>query len=362
MKTDHNTLGKAAYLFYHLYWGGLLYGSFSLSLFTRAYSPFSGELLSRADSRSLLLGLVLVCNMVGITAGFDRYRSYTTVLLTATSPFGLYLLLERLNDLPVYVWICGGIVVLVALYLLVMMFLTPIRRKRVSDALWDRMCKMLHTTRALTNTFLCVLTLVAVLGNTFGLFSVKADPKARQPAGEEVPLPLSRYETEFSELRQERWTQKTVEEKVELLQLVSDFESEYLGLSEKPLVVCKGLEITTAGAFSPTENIVEINRDQILHDHVGECLDTLFHELYHAYQHDLVRVYDELSEQGQKLYFLRNAGIYKYEFEHYVSGGSGDGFLEYYAQSVEQSARQYARERVTYYADHLDLDWRVRTD
>lgn len=362
MRRDNNTMGKFMYLLYHVYWSAILYFGFSSALLTRAYSPFSGELMNRTDSQMFLFGLIFFCNAVGIIAGIDRYRNLKTVLLTVASPFGIFLVLEQLHDLPTYMYICGWIVATASFYWLVMMFSTPIRRGRVSDVLWNRMCRLLHSSRALTNTFLCIITIVTMVGSSFGVFSVKAESKAKPLVGDEIPYSLSRYESEFTGLRQENWKKKSTEEKVELLQLVSDFEAEYLGLQNKPEVICKGMELSTAGTYCLSRNQISINKDRILNDHVGECLITVFHELYHAYEHQLVRVYDQLGEEERGLYFLRDAGIYKYEFENYVSGDEGDEFIQYYSQAVEQAARRYSHERVTYYADRLDLDWSVSSD
>ena len=362
MQRENNTMGKFLYLLYHGYWSMILYFGFSSSLLTRAFSPLNGELMSKSEAQAFLLGLIFFCNAVGIIAGIDHFRNLKTILLTVTSPFGIFLILERLNDLPVYVYICGCVVAIATCYWLVTMFSTPIRRGRISDVLWNRMCRLVHASRALTNVFLCIFVAVAMVGSSFGVYSIKSEPKGRQLIGDEIPYSLSRYESEFAGLRQENWEKKTIEGKVELLQLVSDFEAEYLGLSDQPWVVCEGMELSTAGTYAHRENRITINKDRIMYDHVGECLSTLFHELYHAFQHELVRVYDQLEEQDQKLYFLRNAGIYKYEFENYVSGHDQNDFWDYYTQAVEQSARQYSHERVTYYAEHLDLDWRVVAD
>ena len=59
---------------------------------------------------------------------------------------------------------------------------------------------------------------------------------------------------------------------------------------------------------------------------------------------------------GNYTYRGRMLGLYE-EFAIYQND-----FWDYYTQAVEQSARQYSHERVTYYAEHLDLDWRVAAD
>ena len=88
------------------------------------------------------------------------------------------------------------------------------------------------------------------------------------------------------------------------------------------------------GAFVPEENKIEINRT-ILTD-PKEVVDTIAHEMRHAYQHQRA----EMLETWQDF-------LYRLNFENYISPVSlADGkylfFTDYQDQLVEAEARAFA--------------------
>ena len=75
-------------------------------------------------------------------------------------------------------------------------------------------------------------------------------------------------------------------------------------------------------------------------------MDTVFHEVYHLYQHYVVNNIDWNSDFSRSAYFA-TARAWKENQENYIkSDGTEEGYWLYSKQPLEESAREYARERV----------------
>ena len=120
--------------------------------------------------------------------------------------------------------------------------------------------------------------------------------------------------------------------------LINDLAEEIeamLQISEKPQIVFFDGPDTSCGAFNKGNNTIEVNRKLL--DNPVELLDTIAHELRHAYQHQKANNPETLTDL-----------LYAVNFDNYISPVQyADGkylfFTDYMDQLVEAEARAFAK-------------------
>ena len=144
--------------------------------------------------------------------------------------------------------------------------------------------------------------------------------------------------------RQKNWETYTREEKLALVQQLADTEAQRLGVP--PVEVrAQQEEENSLGHYSESLQNIVVNTDH-LDDIAEEVMDTVFHEVYHLYQHYVVNNIDWNSDFSRSAYFA-TARAWKENQENYIkSDGTEEGYWLYSKQPLEESAREYARERV----------------
>lgn len=139
-------------------------------------------------------------------------------------------------------------------------------------------------------------------------------------------------------MQPEEYSKLTVDEKVELLQVMADIQGRYLGLDRRVTVKTSSLENDRLGYYRDSTAVIQIDTEH-LSDDPQSVLETLYHEMFHAAQHQYAHIYDQVSEENKKSYFLMDAEIYAEEIKNYENGEND--ILEYYAQKLEQDARAH---------------------
>ena len=183
-----------------------------------------------------------------------------------------------------------------------------------------------------------------------GLFSVDPESQDTYSIDEESLLAeiFGRFEDEFDfdfELDEEvqvvldrfgatQWERLTDSEKVEAIRELKAVIGKKLGIEENPEIQLYNGRDGSCGAYILGENKVEINRNTM--DDPREVVDTVAHEMRHAYQHQRAG----LQETWQDM-------LYKINFENYISPiPLADGkylfFTNYQDQLVEVEARAFA--------------------
>lgn len=183
-----------------------------------------------------------------------------------------------------------------------------------------------------------------------GLFSVDPDSQDTYSIDEESLLAevFGRFEDEFDfdfELDDEvqvvldrfgaaQWERLTDSEKVEAIKELAAIIGKKLGIEENPEIQFYKGRDGSCGAYIPGENKVEINRNTM--DEPKEVVDTVAHEMRHAYQHQRAGLQETWLDM-----------LYKINFENYISPiPLADGkylfFTDYQDQLVEAEARAFA--------------------
>lgn len=131
-----------------------------------------------------------------------------------------------------------------------------------------------------------------------------------------------------------KWEKSSEGEKMTAISELAAVIGKRLGLDETPLIRIYAGPDSPCGAYLPAENAIEINSN-ILFD-AKEVVDTIAHEIRHAYQHQRAMCQETLQDK-----------LYQLNFENYISPiPLADGkylfFTDYQDQLVEAEARAFA--------------------
>ena len=132
------------------------------------------------------------------------------------------------------------------------------------------------------------------------------------------------------------WSYLDEAEKTDVIESLSKKISELLELEVQPNLSYFDDDEKGCGAYNNATNSIELNRNLLLDP--DELIDTIAHELRHAYQHQ------KAMNPGSLLDML-----YRVNFDNYISPVClGDGkflfFADYYDQLVEVEARAFAKQ------------------
>lgn len=161
---------------------------------------------------------------------------------------------------------------------------------------------------------------------------------------------FDRYEDEFDfnldidddivellqNIKDTEWIYLDEDEKMEMIDTLSDKIGEMLELKEQPEVIYYDADENDCGAYNQAMNSIELNSSLLTSPE--DLIETIAHELRHAYQ------YQKSRDPETRLDLL-----YRVNFENYISPISlGDGkylfFTDYQDQLVEVEARAFAKQ------------------
>lgn len=305
----------------------------------RLISPFTGEQLDLNTSVRILVILVIAAEVVCYLATSARQRRFSTAVVNAAVPFAVYCFCcvrpyWGWKWLAVLAVLCAALAGLGASSIL-----TPAPRH------WSRkelVCSRLRffVSRGRLAVVLCFLgALLTVVGNSmFGIPVLTADST-------EVPSGSAAVdENRLVCLDEELWAELNEEERLEVLGVVVQAESVYLGTPDVPPLHGAYLGDYVIGAYDWSKRDITIDMQLLGQSTAAECMDTVLHEMYHHYQQCLVDCYAAMETEYRSLQAFRQVPEYIEETEHYQTDG-----MDYYDQNLERDARDYADYRAGYY-------------
>lgn len=140
--------------------------------------------------------------------------------------------------------------------------------------------------------------------------------------------------TSLNEFKTFEWSNISEKDKIQVMKNLVDSVGNGLGLKNIPKIkICEDVE-NSQGGYNPLTNIISINR--LYCDNPIELVDTLTHELRHAYQNERAEILETWQD-----------AIYKFNFDNYITPiplpkGGYLCFMDYYNQYVEVEARAFA--------------------
>ena len=140
----------------------------------------------------------------------------------------------------------------------------------------------------------------------------------------------------LQDIKDIEWIYLDEDEKMDMIDSLSGKISKMLELKEQPDVIYYDADADDCGSYNRATNSIELNRCLLFDP--GELIDTIAHELRHAYQHQKAMAPESRIDL-----------LYRTNFENYISPIClGDGkFLfitDYQDQLVEVEARAFAKQ------------------
>lgn len=150
-------------------------------------------------------------------------------------------------------------------------------------------------------------------------------------------------------LQSEKWETYSNQEKLDILQVICDYECKNnLGCDSPKVVAGHPERDTIYGSYSSKTKTITISVEHLANDSAENVLDTLLHEARHAYQHATVNAFnaieENLSEEAKALSCFKAMESYRNNFENYISGN--EDYYSYYDQDVESDSRSWAEWRI----------------
>lgn len=137
---------------------------------------------------------------------------------------------------------------------------------------------------------------------------------------------------------EDAWSSFSIEEKITVLQMLADYEFDYLGMPAVPLSSGQ-INIFILGEYDSLDNTINIDIKNLEDSAAKDAMVTLLHELYHAYQNYVISSIDWDSEFAGSAYFAE-AREWKDNDEKYITPDMDyDGYEN---QPMEASAREFS--------------------
>lgn len=307
--------------------------------------------LTYNESKVTLWVIWGACLVVTYLMTRTRRRNNFSVFTNAVLPFGIYTVMAyKSSQSIIFSALEMAIIILCGLYGIAMLILSkfPDGIDKLLKFLKIKMFHFLNGTKSIVAV--CLSVLVAYISCLYAFDSPSFVP-AVKPAAEveenkaeviEKNMPL------ISKIDKSVWKNLTFEERLDTMQTLANVEKAQLGISHEVNVRSDSLGLGTYGTYDFKKHEVIINTQILMDDDSTEAVNTLCHELRHAYQHDSVDAFLSLNEEYRQLALFDDMRDFYENFEHYQSVAR-DGFDEYESQTVEADSRKYSEERTAFY-------------
>lgn len=351
MEQELNKMGIISFAALHLLCGVSLYYLFVACLFSRLLLPFHEIPLSVRLSKWVLLTIIIAFLLLGFLLTMYWCRNILSVFLNTLTPFGIYLAVGMTSSAPMFLCVLAVLWGSVTIAYGVILFVSPVHQTKNRVKVWIRRAgQLVSGTRLLASAMLSLLTVASIVGTVFGFSTVR--PRTSYTWTAQVPGDVGPWINQLQGLKAERWSELDLQQKVDILLVVVEIETYYLGLDKEPKIVVRTMAPFTMGGYANVNNTLFLNRDHLDYDPPEEVLDTILHEVRHCYQHKLCELFESVDIAYRDMIFLRDARQYIFEFHNYTEGTND--YEIYYNQSCESDAREYAAMRFTVYQAGLN--------
>ena len=317
-----------------LFGGGILAAQFYRNL---AFKCIPGQTLARSN-------FIFWCLVIGVLSFSllltpPTKRNKLTVFAFVNTPVMIYFIISyfQIYRMPIILLVGFLLACIIGYSVLVVWYYISERRKNYYRfGLVFRM--FLHRCGMITGLILSVIFLLLYFHLMLGgaIVSPNIEPEVYNVENQQ----LSNFIEDFLPLQEEIWVDLSVKDRLDVLQKVANYEVSYLGLPHELNVTAELLDEGNLGCYIDSIHSININVDFLSKGNAPEILETLAHEVYHAYQHRLVDLYNSTDEQYKDMMLLYRARVYREEFESYVDGD--EDYIGYLFQVVEIDSDAYA--------------------
>lgn len=343
MKAD-NSMGKMSFIMEHVYWGFFAILCYKNILF-RCMKGYTFR-----ESR-IMFGILLVISIVlGICIGIKKRRNEKYVAKNLIFPFGIYTVFAYLPIRKKLIATILAISASVSLLYAILILFRRVKNKRKFLKIISLRCGRLLRSTSMVFSIGFVM-IMGILGYKilFGSTLMQASAESQNQEGEYT---IANHMDTLSKLKEEEWEKLTIQERLDVFQIVANIEKNYLGVPHELNVGAANLPEGHLGFYKEATHEIVISIDYLTKESSWYMLQTLCHEAYHSYQYCLAETYRSIGDEKKELRIFREAEKYAAEFDNYKD--ADDDYFEYTAQECESDARTYAEEAVYEYYTRIE--------
>lgn len=309
------------------------------------------------------LFVLSVASMLVYLILFRRWKNGWTTSACFVMPFGIYTMITYATTSPTFIRIVTVIAFLVSTGYTILLLTRKVKKKRKNALV--RIYK--NRIQRCVYSISCIMTvamfsiMVGIGCKSYfgiGLVSSTVDVEAFLQESDDKDM-LEENMDVMLNLIPSKWNCLSTLERVNVLQIVCNIESHYLGLNDKVTVQGDNLSQYTLGTYSDVLKVIQINLNHIENDPVEEVLLTLLHEIHHSYEYRLADAYNSVNPEYRNLRIFRDAMHYSQEKDNYIN--PREDYYGYMSQRLEIDSETYAEYGVAEYY-HRIYDWMKEID
>ena len=362
---DVSSISPLGCIIEHLYWILIMFLGYKNLLFI----PLDNY--SVASSKRILIACMVITSIIGTSLRWRKCMTTSGVIADTMIGAGIYTIMaykgyytswKKVLIIIFLIFFIGYAVFVFSRKNRGQFILNIKSKKRKYFIIKSRIVRMMHVAGMVLGLTMFVLTIPIAYNRIFYGGFVVADVKQAGISGFDTNYTENEWGLTYniesiSKIRSiDSWEPLTTIQKLSVLQDVCNCESNYWGMDYKVTIVVDDLQEHTLGSYCDTERIIVIDKQHLENDAPDEILDTVLHEMYHAWEHCLVRLYLDSSPTQRKMRVFQHCDEYIKEMTNYQDGGANyESFMAYYCQFLEKDSRIYAADTMKEYYDEIDL-------
>ena len=243
--------------------------------------------------------------------------------------------------------------IVVSLAFIVLGLLSTTRADRQDAEQWKRQVN--HSLLgARTIAAICMLVMIVPIGirMILGLGLMHTNTPSVTTASEAAEWTVKNNIDTVRLLQEEEWMTLSAQQKLDVLGVVLNIEIRYLGLDHELYLKSSVLDKNTVAHYNDRDHSIMIDIDHLQTAAAVDVLDSLCHECYHSYQHQMITLYEIVPERYRNMMLFHPVDSYIEEFTDYIDGS--EDIWGYYFQTSEIHARRYAEASVEEYYDLIE--------
>lgn len=337
-------MGYFRFITEHIFWGVIVW----ILYVNTVFRPVKGTTVFHSEF--VLLHIIVLFSLFSCLLRSDDNKCLRVVLTDIFFAFGIYTVLSYFNTAKIFI----SIILILAGILAAVYFIYLMTRKNKSSfgffyVVYLRLRKSAGVAVGVFSTFFTVMIAVffiiafpTVISDVYSPWEI-TEFSFEDCAAENI--------NDLIELSDDSWNKKTKEEKLVILRTVVRIEAESLGLEEAPVLSEGEMPEKKLGYYEGAERMIFLNLDSLEKYSSWISVNTVCHEMYHAYEHQLVDLYVSTERKYRRLSVMQKINTYLREFSEY--NPAEDDYSKYYNQQCEEDAREYASEQTVRYYSYI---------
>lgn len=341
-----NTMGQLEYVWENVYWSFLIFLLYRNLLFIPLFT------FDYRQSSLLLVSSIIFALSIGILLTHKHRRNHVSLVCNVILSYGIYhtVSLWFMDRDLLFNFAIPAALLVVGYFLLVIITYSIERvRSNIDVSIWRCISSCLLNCRTFVAFVLALSIMFTVVRPLLGFPVMELQEDIvflnTSDSGAEGET-ISKNMDIVLLLQEDEWSHLDVSNRLNVMKTIADIEANYLGIPE--LSVCtEVLEEHTMGHYNDSSKTITLNLSYLANADARTMLTTICHECYHAYQHRLVELYNELDSEDRGLLLFYEASQYRDEFANYIDGS--DNYYAYSRQWCETDSEEYAEDAVIDY-------------